>query len=83
MGIWKQSDIMNEYMIYLSELIPEKDNLKLVRAEAEKYYKTHTLEECYSMGIELYQSDNFQIQEIGIFLLGYSAHEKENALSYL
>lgn len=74
---------MKDYMAYLAELIPEKDSLKLVRAEAEKYYKTHTLEECYNMGLGLYQSDNFQIQEVGIFLLGYSAHEYENALSFL
>ena len=33
------------------------------------------------MGIELYYSDNFQIQEVGIFLLGYSAHHNTSALS--
>lgn len=32
------------------------------------------------MGIELYQSDNFQIQEVGVFLLGYSAHQNASAL---
>ena len=74
---------MNDYMIYLANLIPEKDSLKLVRAEAEKYYKVHTLDECYNMGLELYQSDNFQIQEVGVFLLGYSAHENGKALSFL
>ncbi len=75
--------IMNDYQIYLTELIPEKDSLKLVRTEAEKYYKAHTLEECYNTGLELYQSDNFQIQEVGIFLLGYSACELKSALSFL
>lgn len=70
-------------MIYLANLIPEKDSLKLVRAEAEKYYKAHILDECYNMGLELYQSDNFQIQEAGVFLLGYSAHDNGNALSFL
>ena len=29
---------MNEYIQYLAELIPERDSLKLVRNEAEKYY---------------------------------------------
>ena len=30
-----------------------------------------------------YQSDNFQIQEIGIFLLGYAAHEIPESLDFL
>lgn len=70
-------------MNYLQELLPEKDSLKIVRNEAEKYYKTHSLEECFSMGLELYKSKNFQIQEIGVFLLGYSAHNNVNALFFL
>lgn len=74
---------MSDYMDYLADLIPEKDSLKLVKTEAEKYYKSHSLEECYAMGSELYQSDNFQIQEVGVFLLGYSAHEFPAALAFL
>lgn len=74
---------MNEYMQYLSELIPEKDSLKIVKTEAKAYYKSHSLEECYHMGLELYKSDNFQIQEVGVFLLGYCAHEYEDALAFL
>lgn len=64
-------------------LLPEKDSLKLVKNEAEKYYKTHSLEECFSIGLELYKSDNFQIQEVGVFLLGYSAHNNTNAMIFL
>ncbi len=74
---------MNEYMHYLAQLIPEKDSLKLVKEEAKKYYKSHSPEDCFNMGIELYQSDNFQIQEVGVFLLGYSAHHNASALSFL
>lgn len=74
---------MNEYMQYLAELIPEKDSLKLVKNEAKTYYKSHSLDDCFNMGIELYQSDNFQIQEVGVFLLGYSAHQNVAALSFL
>lgn len=74
---------MNEYMKYLAEIFPEKDSLKLVKSEAEKYYKSHSLDECFNMGMELYQSDRFQIQEVGIFLLGYSAHYNTAALSFL
>lgn len=74
---------MNEYMNYLSKVIPEKDSLKLVKNEAAKYYKSHSLDDCFNMGIELYQSNNFQIQEVGIFLLGYSAHYNTSALTFL
>ena len=74
---------MNEYIQYLAELIPERDSLKLVKSEAEKYYKSHSIDDCFSMGIKLYQSDNFQIQEVGVFLLGYSAHHTASAMSFL
>ena len=74
---------MNEYMQYLEGSIPEKDSLKIVKDEAKKYYKTHSLDDCFDMGIELYKSDNFQIQEVGVFLLGYSAHHDPSALSFL
>lgn len=72
-----------DYIQYLSELIPEKDSLKLVKTEAADYYKTHTVDECFDMGLALYDSDNFQIQEVGVFLLGYSAHEYKDALFFL
>lgn len=74
---------MNEYMQYLAELIPERDSLKLVKNEAEKYYKSHSIDDCFNMGMKLYQSDNFQIQEVGVLLLGYSAHHTTSAMSFL
>ena len=79
----KEMDNIMEYIKYLEELIPEKDSLKIVKSEAEKFYKTHTFDECFRMGHELYQSDNFQIQEVGVFLFGYAAHENADALSFL
>lgn len=69
---------MNDYKIYLSELLSGKDSLKLVRTEIERCYKTPTLKECYNMGIGFYQSDNLQIEEVDIFLLGYFAYKNEN-----
>jgi 3-methyladenine DNA glycosylase AlkD len=74
---------MENFQEYLEQIIPSKDSLKLVKKEAKNYYKEHSLEECFSMGLELYQSGNFQIQEVGVFLLGYSAHANNNALSFL
>lgn len=74
---------MNDYARYLTELIPEKDSLKLVKTEAKQYYETHSLQECYIMGLQLYQAENFQIQEVGVLLLGYTAHAHEDALIFL
>lgn len=74
---------IKEYTQYLSALIPEKDSLKLVKDEAKKYHKSHPPDECFEMGLGLYRSDNFQIQEVGVFLLGYSAYHNADALSFL
>lgn len=74
---------MNEYITYLSELIPQKDSLKLVKTEAKKYYKEHTARECYEIYPILYASDNFQIQEVGVLLAGYIADEYPDALTFL
>ena len=67
---------MDDYISYLNKVIPEKDSLKIVKSEAEKFQSSHS-------SSTLYQSDNFQIQEIGIFLLGYAAHEIPESLDFL
>lgn len=61
----------------------ERNNFKLVKEEAIKYYKTHTVDECFDAAMELYKSDDFQIQEVGVFLLGYSVHYNVSALPFL
>ena len=53
---------MENFIAHLKEVIPEKDSLKLVKKELN-YYKQHSLDECFATGLELYQSENFQIQE--------------------
>ena len=74
---------MNDYVTYLEEVIPAVDSLKLVKKEEKKYYQSNSLEECHEMGYTLYRSENFQIQEIGVFLLGYCAHAYPDALDFL
>lgn len=71
---------MENFIAHLKEVIPEKDSLKLVKKEAENYYKQHSLDECFATGLELYQSENFQIQEVGVFLVGYAACKNTSAL---
>lgn len=74
---------MEEYIKYLAQLIPEKDSLKIVKTEAAKYYKEHTPQECYDIFPALYRSNNFQIQEVGVFLAGYVADIYPDALEFL
>lgn len=74
---------MNNFAVYLAQAIPERSNLRLVKTEAKAYHKSHTPTECYSTGMELYQSENLQIQEVGVFLLGYAAQSEPGALTFL
>ena len=73
----------NQYLQRLMDTLTNKDNLKLVRKEAMAFYKSHTVSECFNVALELYQAENFQIQEVGIFLLGYIAPKRADALSFL
>ena len=57
---------MDDYIAYLSKIIPERDSLKLVKTEAKKYFTEHSARECYEIYTLLYESDDFQIQEIGV-----------------
>ena len=73
----------NKYLQYLTDSFTGKDNLKKVRDEASKIEKTYELEEYLSMAKELYASENFQVQEIGVFLFGYASSEFPPALNFL
>ena len=72
---------MNDYEKYLAQVIPEKDSLKTVKAEAKRFYETHSPAECLDTGMSLYQSENFQIQETGVLLLGYC--DRKEGLEFL
>ena len=73
----------DRYRQYLTDTLIDKDNLKLVRDEAMSFHKSHTVSECFDTALELYQSEHFQIQEVGVFLCGYIAAERADALSFL
>lgn len=74
---------MYDFITYLEETIPEKDSLKLVKTQAQKFYYSNPLEECLQTGYALWKKENFQLQEVGVLLLGYCAHEYPEALSFL
>jgi 3-methyladenine DNA glycosylase AlkC len=71
------------YIQHLVDVLTGGDNLKLVREEAGKFYRNHTLDECYKVALVLYQSEHFQLQEVGVFLCGYIGAEQEKALVFL
>ena len=73
----------NQYLQRLVDTLTDKDNLKVVREEAMSYHKGHSTSECFDTALELYQSKHFQIQEVGVFLCGYIAAERGDALSFL
>jgi 3-methyladenine DNA glycosylase AlkD len=74
---------MNDYIPYLKDLLSKKVSFKLIEKEAEQFYSAHSLEDCYKTGLELYKSSNYQVQEAGVYLLGYAATEYSHALSFL
>ena len=77
---------MNDYtdfLAFLEERYSEKISFTLVRDDAEEFYESHSLEECYAMGLALYESGNYQVQEAGVFMLGYCAAENDDALLFL
>lgn len=68
----------------LEEKIPvEGENLRLVRSLAEEYFRTHTGPECWEAARALYVSPHFQVQEAGVFLCGWLAPERPEALTFL
>ena len=68
----------------LEEKIPvEGENLRLVRSLAEEYFRTHTGPECWEATRALYASPHFQVQEAGVFLCGWLAPERPEALTFL
>lgn len=72
-----------EYIEYLSSTIPEKDSLKLVQQETEKFFKSHSATQCNEAINPHYASDNFQIQEIGVLLCGYIGKEYPDTITFL
>lgn len=73
----------NPYQQRLIDTLTDKDNLSLVKKEAAEFYQGHTIHECYDMAMELYKSDYFQLQEIGVLLCGYIGSEQPKAFNFL
>ena len=72
-----------DYESHLKEVLQSKENLKLVRKEAEEYCEKHNVDECSEMGKRLYFSESYQIQEVGVFILGHISAGCPEALDFL
>jgi len=60
-----------------------QDGFKIIRDEAIKIFKSETLENCFSLANVFYESRQFQVQELGVFLFGYIANKNETTLNFL
>jgi 3-methyladenine DNA glycosylase AlkD len=77
---------MNDYTDFpalLEERYSEKISFTLIRDDAKEFSRSHSLEECCDMGLALYESGNYQVQEAGVFMLGDCAAENDDALLFL
>jgi len=74
---------MSDYRETLEDRYAEQVSFKLIEKDAEQFYASHPLEHCEAMGQELYRSTNYQVQEAGVYLLGYAATVNDKALLFL
>jgi len=63
--------------------ITEKENFPLARNEANQIFHSESLDDCLDYAFEFYQSDNTQVQILGVFLFGLIAEKRPNALQFL
>ena len=72
-----------QYRQYLIDTLTGKDNLKKVKEEAARLRRALSPEEAMQIASELYGSEHFQIQEIGVLLYGYAGATLPDALEFL
>lgn len=65
------------------ERVVEQNGFKITREEALQLYKKYSKQECMSLSLEFYHSKHYQVQDLGVFLLGYIADAIEEALIFL
>lgn len=82
--IWKQGIKLKDNLKQeIIEKIISQEGLKVIREEAVKIFKSENLESCFSLAKEFYESNHFQVQELGVFLLGYISYKNEGTLHFL
>ena len=82
-GVFEDVKMDKQYLQHLIDTLTKKDNLKLCREEAISFHKSHTVSECFDAAMDLYTSEHYQIQDVAVFLFGYIAANRADALSFL
>lgn len=76
------TDFENEKS-HLTALFAEKESFPTVKKEATKLLKTGTAAENFDLALVLYESNDYQVQEVGVLILGSLSAENPVALAFL
>ena len=60
-----------------------KERYGLIQKEAENVYKNSSIEECWEIAMECYNSELYYIQAFGVFIIGLIAHKNKKAYIFL
>lgn len=65
------------------EEITAQDGFKIIRDDAKKIFKKSSVDECWELGKEFYEDEDYRIKELGVFLFGYIADQVPEAVDFL
>jgi 3-methyladenine DNA glycosylase AlkC len=60
-----------------------KERYGLIQKEAENVYKNNSIEECWEIAMECFNSELYYIQAFGVFIMGLIAHKNKQAYIFL
>jgi len=60
-----------------------KERYGLIQKEAENVYKNNSIEECWKIAMECYNSELYYIQAFGVYIMGLIAHKNKQAYIFL
>ena len=60
-----------------------KERYSLIQKEAENYYKTNSLDECWKTALECYNCELYYIQTFGVYIIGLIAYKNRKAYTFL
>lgn len=63
--------------------IVNQEGFKIIQKEAEKIFKKYPQEECLKLAKEFYESKEYQVQELGIFIYGFIADKYIEVVEFL
>lgn len=75
--------MFENYIQELEQSITQKENLKLIRSISQEFVRDHSLTDCWNFSLEAWQSPYFQVQELSVFICGYTGHQNKEAIQFL